>query len=113
MTDVIIGVDLGGTRIRAARLDHHLHILERHETLTKAAEGLEPTIERIKDMIRSVLPGDGARVAGIGISAPGPLNPTTGVVVRPPNLPGWHNVLLGDILHETFSVPVYSSCRPT
>lgn len=107
MSEVIIGVDLGGTRIRAARLDMNLHILKRVETLTRAAEGLELTLERIKDQIRQVMPEDASTVMGIGISAPGPLNPLTGVVVAPPNLPGWHEVPLGDILHQEFGVPVY------
>ena len=43
----------------------------------------------------------------MAVSAPGPLNPKTGVVVAPPNLPGWHNVPLGDILAEAFGLPVY------
>ncbi len=46
-------------------------------------------------------------VSGIGFSAPGPLNPKTGVVVAPPNLPCCNYVPLGDILHEAFDVPVY------
>jgi glucokinase len=107
MAEVVIGVDLGGTRIRAARLDARLTVLERVETPTLAHEGLEPTIERIKALIRQVWPAAGETVTGIGISAPGPLNPKTGVVVAPPNLPGWHNIPLGDLLHETFHVPVY------
>jgi glucokinase len=107
MSEVIISVDLGGTRIRAARLDPTLKILERKETPTLAHEGLEPTIGRIKTMIRSVLPTDGSIVTGIGISAPGPLNPQTGVVVMPPNLPGWHNVPLAGILRDEFKMPVY------
>ncbi|MCB9453423.1 MAG: ROK family protein [Anaerolineaceae bacterium] len=108
MSDVIIGVDLGGTRVRVARLNHRLEILSRHETLTHADEGLEATLTRIKQQIRSALPTDGTAVAGIGISAPGPLNPTTGVIVAPPNLPGWHNVPLGDILYDEFDIPVYT-----
>ena len=108
MTEVLIGVDLGGTRIRAARLDHQLNIIERHETLTLAANGLESTLGRIKALIQTVMPKDGSRVSGIGISAPGPLDPETGVIVAPPNLPGWHNVPLGQILHEEFGVPVYA-----
>jgi glucokinase len=104
--EVIIGVDLGGTRIRAAACDTQLNILERTETLTRAAEGRDATIERIKKIIRQVFPDD-KPVTGIGFSAPGPLNPKTGVVVAPPNLPGWHNVPLGDILQEEFGVPVY------
>ncbi len=107
MADIIIGVDLGGTQIRAARLDHELNILVREEALTLADQGLEPTLERIKNLIRKVWPTDGTTVAGIGISAPGPLNPVTGVIVAPPNLPGWHNVPLRDILQEAFGVTVY------
>lgn len=107
MSEVIIGVDLGGTRVRAARLDQQLNILAREETLTRDEDGLEATLDRIKDLIRRVLPQDGAAVSGIGISAPGPLNPITGVVVAPPNLKGWHNVPLGSILREAFGVPVY------
>jgi glucokinase len=108
MTDpVIIGVDLGGTQIRAARLTRQLDILEVYKTKTLAAEGLEPSFARIVDAIRVVWPTDGTPVAGIGISAPGPLNPITGVLVAPPNLPGWHNVPLADRLHEIFKVPVY------
>jgi glucokinase len=107
MSEVIIGVDLGGTRVRAARLSHDLEILERHETLTDDERGLEATLATIKQMIHQVLPKDGSPVAGIGVSAPGPLNPGSGVVVAPPNLKGWHNVPLGDILQQEFGVPVY------
>ncbi|HEX2620738.1 MAG TPA: ROK family protein, partial [Phototrophicaceae bacterium] len=108
MSDVIISVDLGGTRIRAAQLDHSLKILKREETFTLAHLGLESTLGRIKDLIHSVLPEDpSVSVVGIGISAPGPLNPKTGVIVAPPNLPGWHNVPLGDILADEFNMPVY------
>lgn len=107
MSEVIIAVDLGGTRIRAARLDLRLNILAREETLTLADEGYEPTMNRIKAMVRRVMPENASQVIGIGISAPGPLNPITGVVVAPPNLLGWHNVPLSDILNQTFNVPVY------
>lgn len=106
MAEVIIGVDLGGTRIRAACLNTQLEILTRKETLTLADEGLEPTLGRIKALIHDVLPKDDT-VLGIGISAPGPLNPETGVIVHPPNLAGWQDVPLGDILHQEFNVPVY------
>ncbi|MEO0561530.1 MAG: ROK family protein [Chloroflexota bacterium] len=108
MTDgVVIGVDLGGTRIRAARCDQNLTILERTETLTQAHEGLDATLNRIRNLIDEVIPDDDTPVSGIGISAPGPLNPETGVVVAPPNLPGWHNVPLGDHLHSAFDVPIF------
>ncbi|MBC7812919.1 MAG: ROK family protein, partial [Burkholderiales bacterium] len=90
-----------------ARLDQQLNFLQRKGITTEAQHGLDATLKRILDLIHKVLPTDGSKVEGIGISAPGPLNPQTGVIVAPPNLPGWHNVPLGDILHEEFNVPVY------
>jgi glucokinase len=108
MTKSIIALDLGGTRIRVGRMDTNLNMLQREETLTQAHEGLEPTMERIKDQIRRVFPDDASDVLGIGVSAPGPLNPETSVIVHPPNLPGWVDVPLGDILNKEFGVPVYT-----
>lgn len=107
MKEHLISVDLGGTRIRAARLDHTLRILERRETPTLAHHGLSSTLQRIKEMIAAVLPEDRSSVKAIGVSAPGPLNPTTGVVVAPPNLNGWHNVPLADIIQSEFELPIY------
>ncbi len=104
--EVIISVDLGGTRCRAARLNRQLEILERRDMLTRDEDGFETTIQRIKEHIHTVIPAN-VTLAGIGVSAPGPLNPETGVIVRPPNLLGWHNVPLGDILRDEFAVPIY------
>lgn len=107
MVAQLISLDLGGTQIRTARLDEHLNLLQRYDTLTLAEQGLEPTIQRIKAAIVQVLPQDGTPIAGIGISVPGALNPQTGVLVAPPNLNGWHNVPIGGILQESFGLPVY------
>jgi glucokinase len=107
MSQAIIGVDLGGSRIRVARLDQELNILERQETATLAEEGPDKVIGRISDLIRTVWPKDGTPVMGIGVSSPGPLNPFTGVVLAPPNLPGWHSIPLAQILKDTFGVPTY------
>ncbi|MDX2075639.1 MAG: ROK family protein, partial [bacterium] len=108
MDKMIIGVDLGGTRIRAARMNAHLDILERVETLTLAETGPEATLNRIKEQIRRVMPTDKNQIEGIGISAPGPLNPETGVIYTPPNLNGWYHVPLKAILEEEFGIPVYA-----
>ncbi|NDJ59920.1 MAG: ROK family protein [Chloroflexi bacterium] len=107
MTEYIIGFDLGGTRMRAARLDMGLNIVARKEILTQAHEGADATIERMRYLLHEVMPEDVSTVAGIGISAPGPSNPRTGVVVAPPNLPGWHNVPIVDILKQRYDLPIY------
>jgi glucokinase len=108
MSETIISLDLGGTQIRTARLNTDLDILERYETLTLAEEGYKASMERIKQALHKVMPADKSEIKGIGVSAPGPLNPETGVLVAPPNLKGWHNVPLKDILYEEFGVPIYT-----
>ena len=105
MEEYIIGVDLGGTRLRATRFDQDLNMLARDEVLTLADQGLEATLGRIKALIRSMAVD--VKIQGVGVSIPGPTNPYTGMVVAPPNLPGWHNVPLQKILEDEFGVPVY------
>lgn len=103
----IIAVDLGGTQIRTARYDSKLNLLQRESALTQAELGPEATLERMKAYIEKVIPANRDEIAGIGISSPGPLNPRTGVVIAPPNLPGWDNVPLGDMIADQFKLPVY------
>jgi glucokinase len=105
MEEYIIGVDLGGTRLRATRFDHNLNMLARDEVLTLADQGLEATLGRIKTLIRAIAAD--VSIQGIGVSVPGPTNPYTGIVVAPPNLAGWHNVPLKHILEDEFGAAVY------
>lgn len=107
MAKAYIAVDLGGTQIRTGRFERNLNLLQRENTLTRANEGLEPTIERLKAYIDKVMPSDRCEIAGIGISSPGPLNPKTGVIIAPPNLPGWRDVPLADIISAEFGLPVF------
>ncbi len=104
----VIGIDLGGTRIRAALMDGEGNILARTSLATEAAQGLEHVLNRIELAIITVAETfDHSQIIGIGIGAPGPLNPKTGVVYSPPNLPGWSNVPLGDILEQRTGLPVF------
>jgi glucokinase len=56
--------------------------------------------------IAMLLPNGTEQVSGIGICAPGPLDPTTGVILNPPNLPCWRNFPLAESIHKTYHVPV-------
>ncbi|MEW9032947.1 MAG: ROK family protein [Planifilum fimeticola] len=99
-----IGVDVGGTKIAAARVEPDGSLSRRFRTDTRAAEGPANVIERICQGIEQVMGEES--VEGIGIACPGPLNARTGVVLSPPNLPGWDRVPLKDRLEERFGVPV-------
>lgn len=107
MDEVIIGVDLGGTQMRAARFDAKLNILERVAELTHSEQGPERGMKRLLDVIAQVMPDDRKSVMGIGVSAPGPINPHTGTIVAPPNLPGWSNAPLRKLIHERFGCTTY------
>ena len=50
-------------------------------------------------------PGARGAVAGIGICSPGPLDPSSGVVLNPPNVPCWRNFPLADETRRAFGIP--------
>jgi glucokinase len=106
MGKAIAAVDLGGTNIRAALYSESGEALAQCVLPTLAHEGLEPTLGRIFKAIEEVLKGGGGLVA-IGVGAPGPLDPWKGVIFSAPNLPGWENVPLAEILAERFGVPAF------
>ncbi len=108
MADYFLTADLGGTQIRAALCDATGRIHRRAQDLTRAAEGQEAVIARIKATLTEAL-GDTPldQVRGIGIAAPGPLDPKAGVIVFAPNLIGWHNVPLRQIIQDHFGIPTF------
>src|SRR5260370_12342558 len=99
---VVMGVDLGGTQIRAGVLRGG-ELISRVAQLTGEDTAPEPLIPRIFNAIRQAL--DEARttldqVAGIGIATPGPLDHRTGIIYAPPNMPGWDRVPLRDSFEQ-------------
>jgi glucokinase len=104
MTVQLVGVDLGGTQIRAALADANGVMQRRVATLTLADEGPEAVIERICAQIEEAR--QGATIGAIGLGAPGPTDPYEGVVLVAPNMPGWVNIPLRKILTQRFGVPV-------
>lgn len=107
MTPVIIGVDIGGTRLRAARFSPEGQMLQREGVPTRVAGGRDAVMERLYSLIASVLPENREDVIGIGMAVPGPLNPFTGVIIEAPNMPGWVNLPLRDLIAGRFGLPVY------
>jgi glucokinase len=104
----VIGVDLGGTNLRAVLADSDGQIHSEIRMPTQAKDGPDAVIGRVVDCIaqvRAALPAD-AQLAGVGVGAPGPLDPFAGLVFNLPNLPGWHNVPLRAILEERTGLPV-------
>jgi glucokinase len=104
---LIVGVDLGGTQIRAALADDEGRILRRASCLTLAEEGLKPVMGRIKGAIYEVMGAtEREQLQGIGIVAPGLVDPWKGIIRGSPNLPGWKSVPLKALLEREFGLPV-------
>lgn len=101
----IVGIDLGGTQIRAIMADKDGTILARYKTLTIPEEGPAAVLQRIVTATEAVIREVGIRPRGVGVGSPGPLDPRSGVVLAAPNL-GWYGVPLKAMLEEQLGLPV-------
>jgi glucokinase len=108
MSNIALGVDLGGTNLRAAAVDASGSIIYESQRPTFAEQGVDALIDRIALSIREAADrsGVGSEIA-VGVAAPGPLDPRAGVVHFAPNLPGWRNVPLRDRLQDLIGRPVH------
>lgn len=104
----VIGVDLGGTQIRAMRADLDGQKQARSQLATQAEDGPEAVLQRIFSAIGEVLEGiDPKEVVGIGIGAPGPID-RMGRLYDPPNLPGWKEFSLSERITDRFDIPAFA-----
>lgn len=96
----LLGIDIGGTKCAVVRGNEHGEILEkeRFET-TSVSETLEKILlnaEKLK----------GNSVA-VGISCGGPLDSDKGIIMSPPNLPGWDGIEIVKMIKERIGLPAY------
>lgn len=103
---MIIGIDLGGTKIAGVLIDPSGKIIMDVQVPTEAAKGRDQVVKKLKKAIRMLLHGHKEEVTCIGIGAPGPILYEKGIVIEPPNLPGWKRVNLKKILESEFKIPV-------
>jgi glucokinase len=104
----LIGVDVGGTKVAAGLVNAAGEITFQTRTpmvSNDAAAGLAAVLSAI-DSVRAGTCSRSHPVSGIGICAPGPLDPRTGIVINPPNLPGWRNFPLAAEISMAYSLPV-------
>jgi glucokinase len=105
--DYYIAVDLGGTNIRAALFSatDSAKIIRCAKVATEARRGVDAVLDTICRTVEQVMPDDGA-VRGVGMGAPGPLDPFLGVVIQAPNLPGWINIPARQRLEDRLKLPI-------
>jgi glucokinase len=101
----VLGVDIGGTKIAVGIVDRSGKILAQGRTPMVANGTPEAALDAVVSAIDSMLSSSG-QIEGIGICAPGPLDPKSGIVLNPPNLPCWRNFPLAEKVRAKYSVPV-------
>jgi len=103
-------VDLGGTKIITAVVLPSGKVVSRNYCLTLAAKGPEAVTNRLltaasKTVAQAKL--ETTELSGVGIAVAGVLDAKRGIITHSPNLPGWNNIPLRDILAEKFGIDTY------
>jgi glucokinase len=99
---MVVAVDLGGTNIRAGRLDHDRIIVQK-DTPLHDKDILQKTLDQLIALIESVMESG---VTGIGIGVPSVVDIEEGIVYDATNISSWKKVELKSILESKFGIPV-------
>lgn len=104
---VVIGVDVGGTKVAAGLVNSAGDILLQTRVpmvpTGTAEEGFAAVRVAIEEVF-SACPHARPALRGIGVCSPGPLDPQAGVVLNPPNLPCWRNFPLAAEVQRVFGI---------
>ena len=98
-----VGVDLGGTNIKAGLLNGEAEVKSKFSVPTEVDRGTDHVIANIISAAERAIREAGVdrdEVVGIGIGSPGPLSHRQGLIINPANLPCMKNVPLRDLVTE-------------
>jgi len=101
--EYFVGVDLGGTNIKAGLVDSDANVKCTFSVPTEIDEGTDRVVGNIAGAVdRAVSEAgiDRTKVAGVGIGSPGPMSHRRGLVINPGNLPCMKDVPLRDLITD-------------
>ena len=106
----LLGIDIGGTKRVLAVGDHTSAIRARVRSPMRFSgdwrRDLDDLIAEARGLLREAGGAEAGSLEAIGVAAPGPVDLRSGVLRNPPNLPGWRDVPIAQVLGEAFGVPV-------
>jgi glucokinase len=106
--EVVAGIDIGGTKcsvVLGYEENNGIKIIGRRSFLTHSYKSWKDALNRISYYIEELLnENDGCRLIGAGISCGGPLNIGKGLILSPPNLPGWDKVPIVKYFQKRLSI---------
>ena len=106
----VLAIDLGGTKIIAAIISNQGRVITREYYLTLAEEGPQLVIKRTLsaiDRLLSLGKIDSSQLNSISIAAAGAIDFGKGLVTLSPNLPGWYDIPLRDLIKEKYRVNTF------
>lgn len=112
MKPYIIGVDLGGTNIKAGIYDANLNFaaIKEISISTEAAAGSSHVLSRIREAVRLITEEANIQldlVKAMGIGVPGLLDPVAGISIFSPNFPGWDHVHIINEMKHDYDFPIF------
>ena len=99
-----VGIDLGGTNVRVAKINEKGEILKDVIRPSYGLNGPQKIESNIMDILRLF---DLSDVEGIGLAIPGPCDPETNTITQATNIPGCENYPFAANIEKEFGVKVY------
>jgi glucokinase len=106
---LFVGIDLGGTNIKAALVDDAGRMIAFHTEPTEVARGPEDAAARMGQSVCRLAAAVGltaADITAVGLGTPGPQDLPSGLMLRPGNFPGWENFPVRDRVASHCGHPV-------
>jgi glucokinase len=101
-------VDIGGTKTAVSLWEGEENLLQKVSFPTAGKpEAVIAEIDRVITRMRRANPAAAAGLSALGISCGGPLDSAAGMILRPPNLPGWDRVPIVGALREKTGLPCF------
>lgn len=103
MQKEFIGVDIGGTNMKAGRVVSG-KVLKSHLVEVDRNDSAEATLYKLCETINETMTNT---VEAIGIGVPAVVDPGSGIVYDVQNIPAWTKVALKDLVYQKYKVPVF------
>lgn len=100
MSQFAVGIDLGGTNVKAALVEHGKGMVRTTQLPTEAEQGPDHILDRIASLVNQLRDAAPHDIGGIGIGSPGAINWERTTVSHPPNFPGWRVVNVKEALRD-------------
>jgi len=109
MSEMFVGIDLGGTNIKIGLFDSELKLVSKTSVATKVDMGPNVVIDKMAQTAKKLLVEAGLSlqdIVAVGIGTPGPAKYSEGIIIKSTNMPTFKNVPICRMLNERLRAPV-------